>query len=102
MHSLIKTITFRNLLYSTTLFYIKSIVFFKVIIFPFSYNIRERPLGALFNIINIKKKYVAAFNISLSINFNLGLLLQFILYYLPSVFILYQDFYILLLFIGAV
>ena len=75
MHSLIRTITFRNLLYSTTLSYIKSIVFFKVIIFPSSHNIRERPLGVLFNIINIEKKYIAAFDISLSINFNLGLLL---------------------------
>jgi hypothetical protein len=102
LHSLIRTITFRNLLYSTTLFYIKSIVLFKVIIFPSSHNIRERPLGALFNIINIKKKYIAAFDINLSINFNLGLLLQFIPYYLLSAFILYQNFYILLLFIGAV
>ena len=43
--------------------------------FPSGYGVRERPLGALPDIINIKKKYIAAFNISLSVNFNLGLLL---------------------------
>ena len=64
-----------TLLYFTALSYAKSIVFFKVPIFPSSYSVRERPLGALPNIINIKKKYIAAFNISSSINFNLGLLL---------------------------
>ena len=65
----------KTLLYSTALFYAKSIVFSKVPIFPSSYGVRKRPLGVLFNIINIKKKYIAAFDISLSINFNLGLLL---------------------------
>jgi len=43
--------------------------------FPSGYSVRERPLGALPNIINIRKKRTAAFNISLSIGFNLGLLL---------------------------
>jgi len=43
--------------------------------FPSGYSIRERPLEALPNIINIRKKYIAAFNISLSISFNLSLLL---------------------------
>jgi len=62
-------------LYSTTLSYTKSIVFSRVPIFPSSYSIRERPLGALPNIINIRKKRTAAFNISLSVSFNLGLLL---------------------------
>jgi hypothetical protein len=57
--------------------------------FPSGYNIRERPLGTLPDIINIKKKCTVAFNISLSINFNLGLLLCLIPYYLPRVFILY-------------
>ena len=41
---------------------------------PSGYNIRERPLRALPDIINIKKKHMAAFDISLSIGFNLGLL----------------------------
>ena len=57
--------------------------------FPSSYNIRERPLGTLPDIINIKKKYIAAFDIILSISFNLGLLLQLIPYYLPPISILY-------------
>ena len=89
-------------LYSTTLSYVKSIIFFRVLIFPSGYSIRERPLGALPDIINIKKKRIVAFNISSSINFNLGLLLQLIPYYFPPASILYQDFYILLLRIGAV
>jgi hypothetical protein len=89
------------LLYSTALSYAKSIVFFRVPIFPSSYNIRERPLGALPDIINIKKKRTAAFNISSSINFNLGLLLCLIPCYLPPAFILYQDFRVLLLHIDA-
>ena len=72
---LLKLLPLETLLYSTALFYVKSIVFFKVLIFPFSYSIRERPLRALPDIINIKKKYIAAFNISLSISFNSGLLL---------------------------
>ena len=62
-------------LYSTTLFYTRSIIFSKVFMFPSGYSIRERPLEALPNIINIRKKYIAAFNISLSISFNLSLLL---------------------------
>ena len=64
-----------TLLYSTTLSYTKSIVFSRVFTFPSGYSIRERPLGALPNIINIKKKRTAAFNISLSVGFNLNLLL---------------------------
>jgi hypothetical protein len=43
--------------------------------FPSGHSVRERPLEALPDIINIKKKRTVAFNISLSINFNLGLLL---------------------------
>ena len=65
----------KTLLYFTTLFYAKSIIFFKVPIFPSGYSVRERPLGALPDITNIKKKRTAAFNISSSIGFNLGLLL---------------------------
>jgi len=42
-----------TLLYSTTLSYTKSIVFSRVATFPSSYSVRERPLGALPNIINI-------------------------------------------------
>jgi hypothetical protein len=79
----------KPLLYFTALFYIKSIVFFKVPIFPSGYSIRERLLRALPDIINIKKKHIAAFNISLSIDFNLGLLPCLIPYYLPPAFILY-------------
>jgi hypothetical protein len=78
-----------TLLYSTTLSYTKSIIFSRVPIFPSSYSIRERPLGALPNIINIKKKRIVAFNIGLSISFNLGLLLQLIPCYLLTVSILY-------------
>jgi hypothetical protein len=70
--------------------------------FPSSYNIRERSLRALPDIINIKKKCTAAFNISSSVDFNLGLLLCLIPYYLPPAFILYQDFRVLLLRIDAV
>ena len=87
--ALLKPPPLKNPLYSTALSYIKSIIFSRVIIPPFSHNIKERPLGVLFNIINIKKKYTTAFNISLSIGFNLGLLLQYIPYYLPTVSILY-------------
>jgi len=64
-----------TLLYSTALSYTRSIIFSKVFIFPSSYGIRERPLGALLNIINIRKKRIVTFNISLFISFNLGLLL---------------------------
>jgi hypothetical protein len=91
-----------TLLYFTALSYAKSIVFSKVPIFPSGYNVRERPLGALPDIINIKKKHTAAFNINLSIDFNLGLLLCFIPCYLPPAFILYQNFRVLLLRIDAV
>jgi hypothetical protein len=42
---------------------------------PSGYSVRERPSGALPDIINIKKKYTAVFNTSLSISFNLDLLL---------------------------
>ena len=62
------------LLYSTALSYAKSIVFSRVFMFPSGHSVRERPLGALPDITNIKKKYTAAFDISLSISFNLGLL----------------------------
>jgi hypothetical protein len=57
--------------------------------FPSGYSIRERPLGALPDIINIKKKRTAAFNISSSVDFNLGLLLCLIPCYLLLVSILY-------------
>ena len=87
--ALLKLLLLETLLYSTALFHIKSIIFFRVLIFPSSYSVKERPLGALPNIINIKKKCIIAFDISLSVGFNLGLLLQFIPFYLPSVFILY-------------
>jgi hypothetical protein len=63
------------ILYSTALSYNKPIVFFKVTMLPSSYSIRGRPLGALPDIINIKKKHIAVFNTSLSIGFSLGLLL---------------------------
>jgi hypothetical protein len=89
-------------LYSTALSYAKSIIFSRVPIFPSSYSVKERPLGALPDIINIKKKRTAAFNISSSIDFNLGLLLCLILYHFPPVSILYQDFHVLLLCIDAV
>ena len=78
-----------TVLYFTALSYAKSIIFFKIPIFPSSYSVRERPLGALPDIINIRKKRIAAFNISSSVDFNLGLLLCLIPYYLPPVFILY-------------
>ena len=64
-----------TLLYFTALSHAKSIVFFRVPMFPSSYSIRERPLEALSDITNIKKKCIAVFNISLFINFNLDLLL---------------------------
>ena len=73
--ALLKLLPLETLLYSTALSHAKSIVFFKVIMFLFSYSIKEKLLGVLPNIINIKKKYIVAFNISLSIDFNLGLLL---------------------------
>ena len=73
--ALLKLLFLETLLYFTALSYIKSIVFFRVFIFPFSYNIKERSLGALPNIINIRKKCIVVFDISLSISFNLGLLL---------------------------
>ena len=100
--ALLKLLPLETLLYFTALFYIKSIIFFRVLIFPFSYNIKERPLRALPNIINIRKKYIAAFNISSSVGFNLGLLPQLIPYYLSPISILYQNFRVLLLRIGAV
>jgi hypothetical protein len=78
-----------TLLYFTALSYAKSIVFFRVPMFPSSHSVKERPLEALPDIINIKKKRTAAFNISSSIDFNLGLLLYFIPCYLSPVSILY-------------
>ena len=73
--ALLKLLPLETLLYSTALSHAKSIVFFRVLIFPSSYSIKERLLGTLPDIINIKKKYIAVFNINLSIGFNLGLLL---------------------------
>ena len=64
-----------TLLYFTALSHAKSIVFFRVPMFPSGYSVREKLLGALPDIINIKKKYIVAFNISSSVGFNLGLLL---------------------------
>ena len=87
--ALLKLLLLETLLYSTALSYTKSIVFSRVPMFPSSYSVRERPLEALPNITNIKKKRTAVFNISLSVGFNLGLLLQFIPYYFPPVSILY-------------
>ena len=87
--ALLELLPLETPLYSTTLSYTKSIIFSKVPIFPSSYSIRERPLGALPNIINIRKKYIVAFNISLSVSFNLGLLLQLIPYHLLTISILY-------------
>jgi len=43
----------KTLLYSTALSYTESIVFSRVATFPSSYGVRERPLEALPNIINI-------------------------------------------------
>jgi hypothetical protein len=87
--ALLKLLPLETLLYSTALSHTKSIVFFKVYIFPSGYNIRERPLGALPNIINIKKKHTAVFNISSSVGFNLGLLLYLIPCYLLPASLLY-------------
>jgi hypothetical protein len=91
-----------TLLYSIALSHVKSIIFSKVPIFPFGYSVIERPLEALPDIINIKKKRIVAFNISSSIDFNLGLLLCLIPCHFPPVSILYQDFRVLLLCIDAV
>jgi hypothetical protein len=70
--------------------------------FPSGHSVRERPLGALPDIINIRKKRTAAFDINSSIDFNLGLLLCLIPYYLLPASILYRDFRVLLLCIDAV
>ena len=78
-----------TILYSTTLSYTKSIIFSRVIILPSSYSIREIPLGALPNIINIRKKRTAVFNTSLSVGFSLGLLLQLNPFHLLTISILY-------------
>ena len=72
---MLEPLPLKTLLYSTALSYAKSIVFSRVFMFPSSYGVRERPLGVLPDIINIKKKRTAAFNINSSISFNLGLLL---------------------------
>ena len=100
--ALLELLPLETLLYSTVLSYIKSIVFFKVFMFPSGYSVKEKPLGALPDIINIRKKCIVVFNINLSIGFNSGLLLRLIPCYLPPVSILYQDFRVLLLCIGAV
>ena len=73
--ALLKPSPLETLLYFTALSHIKSIIFFRVLIFPSSHSIKERPLGALPDIINIRKKRTVAFDISLSIGFNSGLLL---------------------------
>ena len=73
--ALLELLPLETLLYSTTLSYTKSIIFFRVFMFPSGYNIKKRPLKALPDIINIKKKYTVAFDINLSVGFNLGLLL---------------------------
>ena len=87
--ALLEPLPLETLLNSTTLSYTKSIVFSRVPMFPSGYSVKERPLGALPNIINIKKKRIAAFNISLSVGFNLGLLLHNTPYYLLTASILY-------------
>src|SRR6266568_7226193 len=63
-----------TILYSTALSHTKSIVFYRVVILPSGYGVRETPLGALPNIINIRKKCTAVFDTSLSVGFSLGLL----------------------------
>jgi len=78
-----------TLLYSTALSYTKSIIFSRVFTFPSGYSIKEKPLEALPNITNIKTKRIIAFNISLSVSFNLGLLPRFIPYYFLTIYILY-------------
>ena len=85
----LKLLPLETVLYFTALSYAKSIIFFKIPIFPSSYSVRERPLKALPDIINIKKKRTAAFNINLSIGFNLGLLLRLIPCHFPPASILY-------------
>ena len=73
--ALLELLPLEILLYSTALSYVKSIVFFRVFIFLSGHSVKERPLGALPDIINIRKKCIVAFDISSSIDFNLGLLL---------------------------
>ncbi len=63
-----------TILYFTALSYTKSIAFYRVVMLPFSYSIREIFLGALLNITNIRKKRMAVFDTSLSVGFSLGLL----------------------------
>jgi len=87
--ALLKPLPLETLLYFTALSYTKSIVFSRVFMFPSGYSVKERPLEALPNIINIKKKHIIAFNISLSVSFNLNLLLRFIPYHLLTIYILY-------------
>jgi len=59
--ALLKPPPLKTPLYFTALSYTKSIILSKVIILFFSYNIKKRPLKALFNIINIKKKTHSSF-----------------------------------------
>ena len=73
--ALLELLPLETLLYSTTLSHVKSIIFFRVLMFPSGHSVRERLLGALPDIINIRKKRIVAFNISSSVGFNLGLLL---------------------------
>jgi hypothetical protein len=89
-------------LYSTALSHAKSIVFSRVPMFPSGHGVRERPLGALPDITNIRKKRTAAFDIGSSVSFNLGLLPRLIPCHLPTASILYRDCRGLLLRIGAV
>ena len=79
----------KTILYFTTLFHAKSIVFCRVVMLPSGYSVREISLGALANIINIRKKHMAVFNTSLSVGFSLGLLLRLNPCYLPTISILY-------------
>jgi len=77
-----------TILYFTTLSYTKSIVFYRVVILHSSHSIKEIPLGALPNIINIRKKCIAVFDTSLFVGFSLGLLLRLNPCHLPTISIL--------------
>ena len=74
--ALLGLLLLKTILYFTALFYVKSIVFSKVIMLPSGHGVRERPLGVLPDITNIRNKHTAVFNTSSSIGFNLGLLPQ--------------------------
>ena len=87
--ALLGLLPLETILYSTALSHAKSIVFCRVIMLPSGYSIREIPLGALPNIINIRKKRTAVFDTSLSVGFSLGLLLRLNPFYLLTISILY-------------